>query len=82
MFDILFDMEINVSELLRNFPKVRRAALAGQRVVIRTRDGDLVLMADKLPTNGLFGALASSIQSDALSPEDSGVEATDWSPAL
>lgn len=75
-------MEINVSDLLRNFPKVRRAALAGQRVVIRTRDGDLVLMADKPPTKGLFGALASAVQSDALSPEDSGIDASDWSPGL
>ena len=38
-------MRINVSGLLRNFAKVRRAALAGETVVIATRDGNLVLAA-------------------------------------
>lgn len=38
-------MHINVSGLLRNFAKVRRAALAGETVVIATRDGNLVLAA-------------------------------------
>lgn len=38
-------MGINVSGLLRNFAKVRRAALAGETVVIATRDGNLVLAA-------------------------------------
>ena len=36
-------MQINVSGLLRNFARVRRAALAGETVVIATRDGNLVL---------------------------------------
>ena len=38
-------MHINVSGLLRNFARVRRAALAGETVVISTRDGNLVLAA-------------------------------------
>lgn len=39
-------MRTNVSGLLRNFASVRRAALAGRRVVVTTRDGNLVLMAE------------------------------------
>lgn len=39
-------MRTNVSGLLRNFASVRRAALAGKRVVVTTRDGNLVLMAE------------------------------------
>ena len=38
-------MHINVSGLLRDFARVRRAALAGETVVIATRDGNLVLAA-------------------------------------
>lgn len=38
-------MRVNVSGLLRNFARVRRAALAGETVVIATRDGNLVLSA-------------------------------------
>ena len=39
-------MRTNVSGLLRNFASVRRAALAGRRVVVTTRDGNLVLTAE------------------------------------
>ena len=45
MRDISYDMQINVSGLLRDFARVRRAALAGKRIVIATREGDLVLTA-------------------------------------
>ena len=38
-------MYINGSDLLRHFARVRRAALAGETVVIATRDGNLVLTA-------------------------------------
>ena len=39
-------MRINVSGLLRDFAKVRRAALAGKRIVVTTREGNLVLTAE------------------------------------
>jgi hypothetical protein len=39
-------MQINVSGLLRDFATVRRAALAGKRIVIATREGNLVLTAE------------------------------------
>ena len=39
-------MQINVSGLLRDFARVRRAALAGKRIVVATREGNLVLTAE------------------------------------
>ena len=39
-------MQINVSGLLRDFAAVRRAALGGRRIVVKTREGNLVLMAE------------------------------------
>jgi len=45
LHDKQYDMHVNVSGLLRNFARVRRAALAGEAVVIATRDGNLVLSA-------------------------------------
>ena len=59
-------MHINVSGLLRNFAKVRRAALAGETVVIATRDGNLVLAAQSRggdPSRG--AALQAPLPSDA-----------------
>jgi len=49
------DMQTDVRTLLREFPKVRRAALAGERVVIRTREGNLVLSAEQPRRSGLLG---------------------------
>ncbi len=50
-------MDTTVTTLLRDFPKVRRAAMAGKRVVIRTREGNLVLVAEKPPGKKLVGCL-------------------------
>ena len=75
-------MQTNVSELLRNFPKIRRAALAGERVVIRTREGNLVLTAEKPAGSSLFGSLASTIDSADMTEADSGADQSDWHPSL
>ncbi len=75
-------MRTNVTELLRNFPKIRRAALAGERVVIQTREGNLILTAERRTGDGLYGALSSSIRSRGLEPDDSGMAAEDWTPSL
>lgn len=79
---ILYVMQTNVSELLRNFPKVRRAALAGERVVIHTREGNLILTAEKPAGRSLFGVLAATINSKGLSETDSGALPSDWEPSL
>ena len=75
-------MHTNVSELLRNFPKIRRAALAGERVVIRTREGNLILTAEKPAGHSLFGSLASTIDSRRMTEADSGVDESDWNASL
>ncbi len=80
--DKLYDMQTNVSELLRNFPKIRRAALAGERVVIRTKEGDLVLTAEKPAGRSMFGCLASTIDSGTMSEADSGASEGDWGASL
>jgi hypothetical protein len=67
-------MQTNVSELLRDFPKIQRAALAGERVVIHTRDGNLVLTAEKPAGDALFGSLAAVIDSLPLTAEQSGAD--------
>jgi hypothetical protein len=58
-------METNVSTLLREFPKVRRAALSGQSVIIHTRDGDLLLTAAPSSEKKLLGCLKGSVMSSA-----------------
>ena len=79
---MLFDMRANVSELLRNFPAIRRAAMAGERVVIETREGNLVLMAEASERRSLFGALGSSIDSNGLTETHSGASEEDWKDSL
>jgi hypothetical protein len=50
-------MQTSVSTLLREFPKVRRAALRGERVVIKTREGNLILTAESPPSSTILGSL-------------------------
>ncbi len=54
-------MHTNVSGLLRNFADVRRAALAGETVVITTREGNLLLMAERRGGDSLYGSLKDVI---------------------
>lgn len=75
-------MKTNVSTLLREFPKVRRAALSGETVIIETREGDLRLTADKPSGSSILGAMKDSI----LRSDDSIVGPTtqdeDWNASL
>ena len=50
-------MITNVSTLLRKFPKIRRAALSGEKVVVRTREGDLLISAAPTSKTPLLGSL-------------------------
>ena len=50
-------MQTNVSGLLRDFPRYRQAAMAGQKVVIRTREGDLSLSAHRKTHSTLLGCM-------------------------
>ena len=57
-------MQTNVSTLLRDFPKVRRAAFRGERVIIKTKDGDLILTAARSPANQILGSLKDQLTTD------------------
>lgn len=75
-------METNVSTLLREFPKVRRAALAGERVVVHTREGDLWITAAPSEAKPILGALKGMVAWTADDLEQSTTKAEDWSPSL
>lgn len=55
-------MKTNVTTLLREFPKIRRAALSGERVVIETREGNLVLEAERPKGNRLLGKWKGAVR--------------------
>jgi hypothetical protein len=60
-------MHVNVSGLLRNFARVRRAALTGETVVIATRDGNLVLVAQPRTGDSPHGtAREATVHSNAV----------------
>jgi len=58
-------MQTNVSGLLREFPKYRQAAMAGHKVLIKTREGDLTLSAHKKSDSALLGCLKGVFQATA-----------------
>lgn len=58
-------MITNVSTLLRDFTSVRRAVLAGDEVVVKTREGNLRIMADRPKGQSILGRCrALRIRSD------------------
>ncbi len=75
-------MKTNVSTLLREFPKVRRAALAGEDVIIVTREGNLRLTADKPEGGSILGCMKGSfgyVADDIVGPTSTDDE---WNPSL
>ena len=50
-------MESSVTELLREFPRVKRAVLAGETVIIKSREGNFRLTMDSPATGGLLGCM-------------------------
>lgn len=75
-------MRTNVSTLLREFPRVRRAALAGEDVIIETREGNLRLVADRPAAGEVLGALKERIiasTDDIVNPTSSH---NDWKASL
>ena len=75
-------MKTNVSTLLREFPRVRRAVLSGEEVLVVTREGNLRITADKPEGASVLGCLKAVITSC----DDSIVEPTmtdaEWKPSL
>ena len=78
----LFVMQTNVSTLLREFPKVKRAALRGERVVIKTREGNLVLAAESPPERHLLGSMRGTFSETGGDLSTPTLPETDWKPSL
>lgn len=75
-------MIANVSTLLREFPKIRRAALSGETVIIQTREGDLQITAHQEDPKPILGALQGMLR---FSPDDLDkptLEAEEWDVGL
>ena len=73
-------MKTNVSTLLREFPKVRRAVMAGETVIVETREGNLRITADRSKEVPLLGCLQGQViaRGDIVEPTASDNE---WMPA-
>jgi hypothetical protein len=55
-------MKTNVSTLLREFPKVRRTVLSGEDVIVRTREGDLRITAEKPEGKSVLGSMKGMLE--------------------
>ena len=75
-------MKTNVSTLLREFPKVRRAALAGEEVIIVTREGNLRLTAEPPSGQSILGSFGNEIIFSDESIDKPTTAAADWHPSL
>lgn len=75
-------MKTNVSTLLREFPKVRRAALAGETVIIKTREGNLRLTKDESLPQSPFGCLKGKLRRSADDIDRPTSGDGDWTAAL
>ncbi|MES2658696.1 MAG: hypothetical protein V4689_08760 [Verrucomicrobiota bacterium] len=74
-------MKINVSTLLREFPKVRQAALAGEEVIIVTREGNLRLTAVDKTGASILGCMKGMFTTTDEIDGPTTSEA-DWKPSL
>jgi hypothetical protein len=75
-------MESTVTELLREFPRVKRAVLSGETVIIKTRDGNFRLTLDSPATGGSLGCMKGlAIRSDNNIDRPT-AEPSAWDPKL
>ena len=75
-------MEATVTELLREFPRLRRAALAGERVIIKSREGDLQLTRDTTKAVSLIGAMRGQLVHSADDIDRPTTTDADWGASL
>ena len=75
-------MQTNVSTLLREFPKVKRAALRGERVIVKTREGNLVLCAESPPDRELLGSMRGIFRETKHDLSAPTLPASSWRPSL
>jgi hypothetical protein len=67
-------MQSTVTELLRDFPRVRRAVLSGEDVIIKSREGNFRLTLDTPTAESLVGCLKGLV---ARSDDDIDVPTSD-----
>lgn len=75
-------MEATVTELLREFPRLRRAALAGEKIIIRSREGDLQLMRETSQPASLVGAMRGQLASSADDIDQPATKDAEWVASL
>ena len=75
-------MKTNVSTLLREFPRVRQAALAGEEVIIVTREGDLRLTAVACSGGSILGSRKDRIRFTDDRLDEPTLPENEWSPSL
>lgn len=75
-------MKTNVSTLLREFPKVRQAALAGEEVIIVTREGNLLLTAEPRSGESILGSCKGLIRFDDDLLHQPTLPDSGWNPSL
>ena len=75
-------MKTNVSTLLREFPKVRRAAMAGEEVIIVTREGNLRLTAEARNGASILGCFKAEIIAVDDDIDQPTTPDTDWKASL
>ncbi|MFT4175656.1 MAG: hypothetical protein QM627_03290 [Luteolibacter sp.] len=75
-------MRTNVSTLLREFPKVRQAALAGEEVIIVTREGNLRLTAEPVSGKSILGSRKGLIAFSDDRLDEPTLPENEWNPSL
>lgn len=75
-------MRTNVSTLLREFPKVRQAAMAGEEVIIVTREGNLRLTAESRTGAPILGSLKDEITFADDDLDKPTTLESEWKPSL
>lgn len=75
-------MIANVSTLLREFPKIRRAALSGETVIIQTREGDLQITARQEEPKTILGALQGMVKFSSDDLDQPTLEPDEWDARL
>lgn len=75
-------MEATVTELLREFPRLRRAALAGEKIIIKSREGDLQLMRETSQPASLVGAMRGQLVSSADDIDQPATKDAEWVASL
>jgi hypothetical protein len=75
-------MKTNVSTLLREFPKIRRAALSGEEVVVVTREGNLRITAEPPSGGSILGSRAGRIRFQDDELDKPTLPEPEWNPSL